>query len=165
MIFVTVGTHEQSFTRLIKYIDDLVGQKKINEEVFIQTGYTEYKPKNCSFKSMITNEEMINNTREARIIITHGGPGSIMLPFQYGKIPIVVPRQREFNEHVDNHQVKFTNKLEEEKKVIPIYNIEDLYKIIKNYDILIKSYNNNYQSNTSSFVKKLEDICTTLLEK
>ena len=37
MIFVTVGTHEQPFDRLVSYIDDLKGQGKITEEVIIQT--------------------------------------------------------------------------------------------------------------------------------
>ena len=36
MIFVTVGTHEQSFERLVKEIDELKGSGVINEEVIIQ---------------------------------------------------------------------------------------------------------------------------------
>ena len=42
MIFVTVGTHEQAFDRLIKYIDDLKIKGVIKEEVIIQTGYSNY---------------------------------------------------------------------------------------------------------------------------
>ena len=38
MIFVTVGTHEQSFERLVKEMDRLVETGVITEEVFIQTG-------------------------------------------------------------------------------------------------------------------------------
>ena len=43
MIFVTVGTHEQQFNRLIEYVDRL----NLDEDVFIQTGYSTYIPKNC----------------------------------------------------------------------------------------------------------------------
>ena len=39
MIFVTVGTHEQQFNRLIKKIDELKEQGAIREPVFIQSGY------------------------------------------------------------------------------------------------------------------------------
>lgn len=39
MIFVTVGTHEQQFDRLLKKIDDLKGNGKILEDVFIQSGF------------------------------------------------------------------------------------------------------------------------------
>ncbi|MDI6655433.1 MAG: beta-1,4-galactosyltransferase, partial [Candidatus Hydrothermarchaeota archaeon] len=44
MIFVTVGTHNQSFERLVKKADEIAG--KIGEKVVIQTGHTKYKPKN-----------------------------------------------------------------------------------------------------------------------
>ena len=39
MIFVTVGTHEQPFNRLVKKIDDLVADGIIKEKVIIQTGF------------------------------------------------------------------------------------------------------------------------------
>ena len=45
MIFVTVGTHEQQFNRLIKEVDRLVEEGIIKEEVFIQIGYSDYDPK------------------------------------------------------------------------------------------------------------------------
>ncbi|HEM4221640.1 TPA: multidrug MFS transporter, partial [Streptococcus suis] len=38
MIFVTVGTHEQQFNRLIKEIDLLKKNGSITDEIFIQTG-------------------------------------------------------------------------------------------------------------------------------
>ena len=37
MIFVTVGTHEQPFNRLIQKIDELKKDSIINEDVIIQT--------------------------------------------------------------------------------------------------------------------------------
>jgi len=40
MIFVTVGTHDQGFERLVKKMDEIAGQ--IDEEVVIQVGYTDY---------------------------------------------------------------------------------------------------------------------------
>ena len=47
MIFVTVGTHEQQFNRLIKFIDELKRDKVIVEDVIMQTGFCTYKPKYC----------------------------------------------------------------------------------------------------------------------
>ena len=40
MIFVTVGTHEQPFNRLIEYIDNLKRDGIITEEVIMQTGFS-----------------------------------------------------------------------------------------------------------------------------
>ena len=45
MIFVTVGTHEQPFDRLVKAIDELKRDQLITDDIFIQTGYSTYSPK------------------------------------------------------------------------------------------------------------------------
>ena len=45
MIFVTVGTHEQPFNRLIKYMDQFAMRMELGEDVIIQTGYSTYEPK------------------------------------------------------------------------------------------------------------------------
>lgn len=47
MIFVTVGTHEQPFNRLVKKMDELKKEGIITEEVIIQTGFSTYKPQYC----------------------------------------------------------------------------------------------------------------------
>ena len=162
MIFVTVGTHEQSFRRLIEKIDTLVCNGTIKEEVFIQTGYTkDYVPKGCKYSEMITSEEMEQYCNDARIIITHGGPGSIMLPFRLGKVPIVVPRNPQFNEHVDEHQMLFTKKLKELNKVIAIYNIEELEKSIVNY----KEYSLKCNVDSSSTVKRFTEAFEKEIEE
>ena len=100
MIFVTVGTHEQPFNRLVEYIDSLKKDGTITEEVIIQTGYSTYEPKYCKWQKLFPYQEMIKFVGEARIVITHGGPSSFIMPLQIGKTPIVVPRRHEFNEHV-----------------------------------------------------------------
>ena len=40
MIFVTVGTHEQPFDRLIRKVDELKENGIIQEDVIIQTGFS-----------------------------------------------------------------------------------------------------------------------------
>ena len=42
MIFVTVGTHEQPFNRLIQKIDELKKDGTIQDDVIIQTGFSTY---------------------------------------------------------------------------------------------------------------------------
>ena len=95
MIFVTVGTHEQQFNRLVKCIDNLKHDGVIQEDVVIQTGYSTYKPKYCKWQTLFPYQEMLKMVNEARIIITHGGPSSFIMPLQIGKTPIVVPRRHE----------------------------------------------------------------------
>ena len=85
MIFVTVGTHEQPFNRLIGCMDELKGRNVIQEEVIMQTGYSTYVPQYCQWKKMLSYDEMSENVRNARIVITHGGPASFFMPLQLGK--------------------------------------------------------------------------------
>ena len=107
MIFVTVGTHEQPFNRLIQEVDHLVETGVIKEEVFIQTGYSIYEPKFCQWSRLISFDQMSKFMQKADIIITHGGPATFMSAITNGKKPIVVPRQEKFGEHVNDHQVDF----------------------------------------------------------
>lgn len=165
MIFVTVGTHEQPFNRLIKKVDDLVANGNIKEKVIIQTGFSTYSPKRCEAHKMMSFKEMQKKLRDARIVITHGGPSSFIEALQFGKVPIVVPRQEKFNEHVNNHQVDFTKLIAKRmNNIIPVYDINDLGQTIDNYGQIAKTKNAGESSNNKQFNEKLENIVTDLLK-
>ena len=157
MIFVTVGTHEQQFNRLIQCIDDLVGNGIIAEDVIMQIGYSTYIPKYCEWDKMISYDEMINNVKRARIVITHGGPASFLMPIQLGKVPIVVPRQHQYDEHINNHQLEFVRFVSERLgNIIPIYEIENLEKCIKEYQNHISGDSVHDGRNNKLFCESLE---------
>ena len=157
MIFVTVGTHEQQFNRLVEEVDKLKADGSIKEDVFIQTGFSTYEPKHCQWSKLISYKEMNNKIEEARIIITHGGPASFIAPLQIGKIPIVVPRQEKYGEHVNDHQLEFVEQIEKRKNsLIPVYNIKELKEKILNYNNIVNKIKEQYSSNTEKFVEKLK---------
>ena len=163
MIFVTVGTHEQQFDRLIKCIDELKEKGIITEEVIIQTGFSTYEPKFCKWKKLFQYQEMIKNVANARIVVTHGGPSSFIMPLQIGKIPIVVPRLYDFNEHVNNHQLDFAKEVERRQgNIICVENIEELQSVFLNYDGIIGELRNEMKSNNAIFNEKLEKIVHNL---
>lgn len=157
MIFVTVGTHEQGMDRLFIEIDRLIEEGVIIGKVFAQIGYTNYEPKNFEYKKLIGYDEMDNLVRKSDIIITHGGPGSIFHPLQYDKIPIVVPRNPKYNEHVDNHQILFTKRLEQEKKILAVYEVSDIKEFLVNYNIIYQKCKIN-TSNSGKFIKVFEEL-------
>jgi UDP-N-acetylglucosamine transferase subunit ALG13 len=112
MIFVTLGTHGQPFDRLVKKVDQLAEKKSIADEVFIQIGPNyNYVPRFCHYKEFISFQEMESRLKEARIIIAHGGLGSIFQSLINNKVPIIVPRQKKYSEHVDDHQLLFSKKI------------------------------------------------------
>lgn len=163
MIFITVGTHEQGMERVLIEIDKLIEEGTINEEVFAQIGYSNYNPKNYKYKKMIGYDDMDLYVRSARIVITHGGPGSIFHPLRYKKIPIVIPRDPKFNEHVDNHQILFARRLEISKKVIAVYDICNLKNVIINYLNLSEKCFINTKGN-SDFIKKFSLIIDSIID-
>lgn len=159
MIFVTVGTHEQQFDRLVSKIDELVAKGLINEEVFIQTGYSNYQPRNCKWSKLISYKEMQEYISNARIVITHGGPASFIAPLQVGKIPIVVPRQFEFDEHVNNHQLDFALKVKErQNNIIVVQNIDELENMIINYDNIVSDMNCDSNRGNEKFIEGLRTV-------
>ena len=163
MIFVTVGTHEQPFNRLVKKMDELKKEGIITEEVIIQTGFSTYKPQYCQWSKLIPYQQMIKNVEDARIVITHGGPASFIMPLQIGKTPIVVPRQQRFNEHVNDHQVEFARNVAERMgTIIPVEDIEKLKDVITNYDQIVAGMEHEMSSNNAKFNEKLERLVNKL---
>ena len=161
MIFVTVGTHEQQFNRLVSYIDKWAEIHE--EEVIIQTGFSTYIPKYCKWKQLFSYTEMIGNFKNSRIAITHGGPSSFIMPLQIQKIPIVVPRKKEFGEHVNNHQIEFCRIVSErQKNIIVVEDIDQLGSMIEQYDETIQKMNNGIRSNNERFCQEFEHIINML---
>ncbi len=164
MIFVTVGTHEQPFNRLVKAVDELKRDGVITEDVIMQTGFSTYEPKYCQWSKLIPYQQMIKNVEDARIVITHGGPASFIMPLQIGKTPIVVPRQHRFDEHVNDHQMEFARNVAERMgTIIPVEDISKLGDVIKNYDEIVAKMGHGMSSNNRKFCEELEKIVGKML--
>lgn len=162
MIFVTVGTHEQQFNRLIKKIDQLKKDGHIKDDVFIQTGFSNYIPESCDWKKFLSYEEMIQKIKDAKIVITHGGPSSFILPLQYEKTPIVVPRMKKYDEHVNDHQVEFCRKYNSlNNNIIVVVNVDELNSEL--FSIVEKKTLININSNTLIFCKRLSKVLEEVL--
>ena len=79
MLFITLGTQRFQFDRVLKEIDKLIENGKINKEnIQVQCVYSEYEPKNFKTFKLKPQDEIDKITDEADIIITHSGTGSII---------------------------------------------------------------------------------------
>ncbi len=166
MIFVTVGTHEQQFDRLIRAVDELKREGKIEDDIVVQTGYSTYLPEYCQWEKMFPYKKMQELVSKAGIVITHGGPSSFIMPLQIGKVPIVVPRKKEFGEHVNDHQEEFVRMVSERHgNIIPVYDINKLGDAIRNYDNIVSGMPKEMKSNNARFNEQLEVIADRLMEK
>ncbi len=159
VIFVTVGTHEQPFNRLIEYVDKLKGEGVIQEDVIMQTGFSTYEPQHCKWSKLLPYSDMIENVKRAHIVITHGGPASFIMPLQIGKTPIVVPRQHRFKEHVNDHQVSFVKAVAQRMgTIIVVDEMEQLGITINRYDEIVAGMKTDMSSNNIRFNDELGEI-------
>ncbi|MDF2512418.1 MAG: hypothetical protein K0S04_2284 [Herbinix sp.] len=159
MIFVTVGTHEQPFNRLVEKVDELKRVGIIHEDVVVQTGFSTYEPQYCEWSKLIPYHQMVEYVAKARIVITHGGPASFIMPLQLAKTPIVVPRQKKYGEHINDHQVEFIKNVNKRiGTIISVIDIDEIENIIVNYDSLVLSIGHGMNSNNSRFNINLKKI-------
>jgi UDP-N-acetylglucosamine transferase subunit ALG13 len=128
LIFVTVGTHNQGFERLVKKIDEIAGE--LEEEVVIQRGHTSYEPMHARFFDFAPREEMGEWVDKARLIVTHGGAGSIVFALSKRKPVVVVPRLKKYGEHVNDHQIELARALEKEGRVKAVLDVDELKECI-----------------------------------
>ena len=163
MIFVTVGTHEQQFNRLVEYMDKW--SMSHDEEVVIQTGFSTYQPQKASWSKLYPYNTMVEMVEKARIVITHGGPSSFIMPLQVGKIPIVVPRSSALDEHVNDHQVDFCKQVAERQgNIIVVEQIDELADVIEQYNNMVSNMKNQLTSNNERFCKSFAQIVDDLVK-
>lgn len=165
MIFVTVGTHEQPFNRLIEHVDTWSGEGRISESVIMQTGYATYEPQHCKWARFFPFEQMDRYIQSAEVIVTHGGPSSFLPVIRYGKIPIVVPRQKGFGEHINDHQLEFARLIEERfHNIIVIENIEDLQIAITRHRRLSREQKGVLASHNEQFCEEFRKLAEGLFK-
>jgi UDP-N-acetylglucosamine transferase subunit ALG13 len=108
MIFVSVGTHEAPFDRLLRTVYEL----GLDEEIVVQHGPSSVRSKLALEAEYLSFDEVVDYIRAARAVVTHAGVGSVMVALANGKRPIVMPRLHSFDEHVDDHQLELARRLE-----------------------------------------------------
>jgi UDP-N-acetylglucosamine transferase subunit ALG13 len=109
-VFVTVGTDHHPFDRLVRWTDDWLRTRPEPVACFVQSG-TSRVPEVAASEPYLAFDDVLRSLREADVVVTHGGTGSIMLCRLVGTAPIVVPRVGRLGEHVDDHQVRFVQRV------------------------------------------------------
>lgn len=125
MIFVTVGTHHQPFDRLLGALEALNG-----EELIVQYGNARPPAGVARSADYMPFDAMLSCFRDADVVVTHAGVGSILCATREGHTPLVVPRRHDLGEHVDDHQVELTRALEAHGSVIAVWDTDTLGELV-----------------------------------
>ena len=121
MIFVTLGTHHDPFTRLIEALAALPA-----DELVVQHGHSPPPAAAAEAVAFLPLPEMLARIDAADAVVTHAGVGSILLARRAGHTPVVVPRTPVRGEHVDDHQAELTAALEADGAVVAAWDAAGL---------------------------------------
>lgn len=131
MIFVTIGTNDKPFVRLLKAIEDAIKDGVITDKVVVQSGYTDYKSDYMEVFSYMDRNEFANYLETADLVITHGGVGTIMTALKKGRKIIGCARLKEYQEHVNDHQTEILEAFEKKGYLVYMKDFSTLNECIK----------------------------------
>jgi exopolysaccharide biosynthesis glucuronosyltransferase PssE len=131
VIFVATGNY-MGFPRLVNAVEQLKTRGTMGDEVFMQIGSTAgFASSACETVRFLPREEFERRMREASVIISHAGAGTLIDALKAGKVPVVMPRRKKYGEHVDDHQVEVAEALAREGRIIMACEAEDLPEAIE----------------------------------
>lgn len=155
MIFVTLGTQDKTFERLLIAIDKAVEKGEITDRVVVQAGNTKYESKNMEIFDLISPDEFNKLVDECDLLITHGGTGSILSAVKKGKKVIAAARLKKYKEHVNDHQKQIIKEFEKEGYLVELKDFNQVGKTIKKAQ---KFKPKKFKSNTENMINLLENI-------
>jgi len=98
------------FARLIREMDEIA--KNTRERVVMQTGMSTTVPHHCEHFGFKPRKEVLTLQRDARVIVCHAGIGSVIDAMHARRPVLIVPRQKKYGEHNDNHQLDLARAME-----------------------------------------------------
>lgn len=116
-LFVSVGTDYHRFDRLILWLDEWLATGPDVGHVVVQRGTSADSNRADTSIDYIPRSHLIEEFQQATAVVCHGGPATILECRSNGLVPIVVPREERFDEHVNDHQVDFCERLAEHDEI------------------------------------------------
>ena len=154
MIFVSLGTNDKSFERLLLKIDKEISLGNIRDKVIVQSGFTKFSSKNMEVIDLMPMDEFKMNIETCDILITHGGVGTILDGLKLGKKIIAFPRLSKYKEHANDHQVQIIDEFYNCGYILT-GEFDDLVSLIKDSK---KFKPKKYKSNNTKFNDLIIDI-------
>ncbi len=159
MVFVATGNWPKGFDRLVRAVDELVGQGVIANEVTAQTGHGSYKPKNLRTIDFCSPGQFEKFIADSRFVISHAGMGTIIQALRQNKVIVVVPRQKALGEVSNGHQFATARQLEKEGSLLVAYETSELAGKLEHVDDFVPVRQEGGQrimQTVESFIKNVE---------
>ena len=156
MIFISLGTQDKPFSRLLEEVDKQIKNGNIKDEVIVQAGCTKYNSSNMTILDTMSIEEFNKYIKKADLIITHGGVGTILDALKLDKKVITIARLSEYNEAVNDHQKQICNEFKNKGYILSddLDNLDKLLVEAKDFKpTKYESNNKNFNKLLNSFIK------------
>lgn len=169
-VFVSFGTHEQQFNRLMSWCTRAA--RHTGGTWIVQSGFTDVPDAHPFDKvePLIGHTDFLNELRLADVMVTQASPGNVYAALESGCWPLVVPRSHKLGEHVDDHQQHYAQQLKTRKLAHPIESEDALDEALrllghqnKNSRLMhIQSLLEDSHKKTEDFVGKLRTVLRDL---
>ena len=154
LIFVTLGTQDKSFKRLLEAIQKQIDLGNIKDKVIVQAGFTKFESKDMKIFDLVNRDEFDKYMNDCDLLITHGGVGSIIGGITRKKKVIAAARLKKYKEHTNDHQVQIIDVFSREGYILALEDFDKLDDVLKKVN---KFKPKKFVSNTDNFIKKLKD--------
>lgn len=128
-IVVSVGTDVHPFDRLVQWSEALA-ERNPGVAIMLQHGASREPGTGLASVQATDRETLLRWYDGADVVVTQGGPGSILDARAVGVIPLVVPRDPALGEHVDGHQLAFTPLMEGDGHAVVVRDLETLALLV-----------------------------------
>jgi UDP-N-acetylglucosamine transferase subunit ALG13 len=137
LILLSLGTHQQAFTRALDLVEPLARQ---GSRLLVQHGSTPPRPHvpNTRWIEVMPHAQIVEAMARADGVICHAGIGTIMTALNVGHTPVVIPRQAQHGEHVDDHQQEIATRFAERGLVRCVVEQTDLAALLGRRDERIR---------------------------
>jgi UDP-N-acetylglucosamine transferase subunit ALG13 len=158
-VFVTVGTRDEPFSRLIEGVADLKRRGVIKEKVIIQGGHTKHSSDCVEVFDFCPPEKIDELILNARYVITQESAGIGTQCLRYGTKFLVMPRDYQYGELPTRSDMKedLQYKLEELGYTTVVRNTNELETAILNIDALKVGFDFNNSMAISNLHKTMEE--------
>lgn len=103
-VVVMLGTQRSfGFRRAVERLLPLLGP---DADVLWQVGSTDVRGLPVTGQRYVPAQDLERALRECDLVVAHAGVGSALAALAAGKCPLLIPRERAYGEHVDDHQTQ-----------------------------------------------------------
>lgn len=150
MIFVSLGTQDKPFVRLLDYLE----HSNIKDKIIVQAGFTDYESKKFEIHKYLDKDDFDKYIDEADLVICHGGVGTIVSCLNKNKKVLAVPRLSKYKEHQNDHQLQIVNAYYQKGYLVMMNDGDDFDDKVM---VALNFKPKKFVSNNDLFVKKLKE--------